>query len=105
MIRVSWPMALCAMVMSLAFIGTVRADDTMIDNPEYQSWAKFKTGTLVKYSSETNAMGNTTTMETTQTLKDLNADKATIETKTSMVVAGNKMDMPASTREVAAKIK
>jgi hypothetical protein len=104
MIRMSWPMALCAMVMSLAFVGTVRADD-MVDNPAYQSWAKFKTGTSVKYSTEAVVMGNTTTTETTQTLKDLNADKATIEIKTSMVMSGNKMDMPATTIDIPAKTK
>jgi hypothetical protein len=98
-------MVLCALAMSFALVGTVRADDTMIDNPAYQNWAKFKTGTLVKYSTEVNAMGNSTSTESTQTLKDLNADKATIEIKTSMVMSGNKMDMPPTTQEIPAKIK
>src|SRR5580658_9920796 len=98
-------MVACAFAITFALVGAARADDTMIDNPAYQSWAKFKPGTLVKYSSETNAAGNATSMEMTQTLKDINADKATIEVKMSMVMAGNKTDMPATTQEIPAKIK
>ena len=105
MIRFNWPMALCAFAMSFALIGTVRADDQMIDNPAYTSWAKFKAGTFVKYSTDVNAMGNASSSQTTTTLKDINPDKATVEIKTSMVVAGNKMDMPATTQEIPAKVK
>ncbi len=94
------PLALC-----LAFVATVKADDQMIDNPAYASWAKFKPGTFVKYTNETKAMGNTTSTEMTQTLKSVDPDKVTIEIKTSMVVAGNKMDMPATTQDLPAKIK
>jgi hypothetical protein len=103
MFRVSTLMVAFAML--FAMVGAVRADDTLSDNPAYQSWAKFKPGTLVKYSSNTNAAGNATTMEMTQTSKDVNADKATIEVKMSMVMAGNKTDMPATTQEIPAKIK
>ena len=105
MFRVSSLMVVFAFAMSFALVGAVRADDTMSDNPAYQSWAKFKPGTLVKYSSNTNAAGNATSMEMTQTLKDVNADKATVEVKMSMVMAGNKTDMPATTQEIPAKIK
>ena len=50
-------------------------------------------------------MGNASSMEMTQTLKDLNPDKATIEVKMTMVMSGNKTDMPATTQEIPAKIK
>jgi hypothetical protein len=105
MLRISFSTIACAIALSLGLIGTVRADDTLVDNPAYQSWAKFKAGTLVKYSTDTNAMGNTTSMEMTQTLKDINADNATVEVKMSMVMGGNKTDMPATTQMVPAKIK
>jgi len=105
MFRFSCLTIVCALAILSGLIGTVRADDTLIDNPGYQSWAKFKPGTLVKYSSDTNAMGNQTSMEMTQTLKDINADNATVEVKMTMVMAGNKTDMPATTQMVPAKIK
>ena len=106
MFRFSKLMALIAVAMSLAIVSFARADDETIDNPAYQAWAKFKPGTLVKYSTETNAMGNASTMETTQTLTDITPDKAMVEVKISMVVAGNKMDMPAQpAQEIPAKIK
>jgi hypothetical protein len=105
MIRLNWTMVLCAAAVTLALAGGARGDDSTTDNPTYQSWSKFKAGTLVKYSTEVNAMGNATSTETTKTLKDINPDKATVEVKTSMVVGGNKMDLPVSTEEVPAKIK
>lgn len=105
MFRGSLTFVVCAFAMSFGFISTVRADDTMIDNPAYTNWAKFKPGTLVKYSMEVNAMGNASSTETTQTLKNVAADKVTVEMKSSMVVAGNKMDMPPTLQEIPAKIK
>ena len=106
MFRFSKLMTLMAVAMSLAIISMARADDETIDNPAYQAWAKFKPGTLVKYTTDVNAMGNASSMETTQTLTDVTADKATVEAKVSMVVAGNKMDMPAQPpQDIPAKIK
>lgn len=77
----------------------------MGDNPAYQSWAKFKPGTMVTYSVDANTAGNTSSTQITQTLKDIDADKATIEVKMSMVMAGNKTDLPAMTHEIPAKIR
>jgi hypothetical protein len=105
MFRFSSSVAAFAFAMSFALVGAVRADDTMSDNPAYQSWAKFKPGTVVKYSTDANAGGNASSMEITQTLKGVDADKATIEVKMSMVMAGNKTDLPATTHEIPAKIK
>jgi len=95
----------CTFAITFALMGTARADDQMMDNPVYTSWAKFKAGTSVKYATDIKAMGNTTSTETTQTLKEITPDKATIEMKTSMVVAGSKMDMPPTNQEIPAKIK
>jgi hypothetical protein len=105
MFRFSSLMVACAFLVSFALAGAARADDTMSDNPAYQSWAKFKPGTMVRYSTDANAAGNMSSTEITQTLKDINPDKATIEVKMSMVMAGNKTDLPATTHEIAAKIK
>jgi hypothetical protein len=95
----------CSFAILFALTGIARADDTLVANPVYQSWAKFKPGTTVEYSTETNMMGNATSMEITQTLKEVNADKATIEVKMSLLVAGSKTEMPAATREIPVLMK
>jgi hypothetical protein len=69
--------------------GAVRADETMIDNPAYEGWAKFKPGTTVK---DTTSVTGGTTQECTTTLKDINADKATIEFKISSVISGEQFN-------------
>jgi hypothetical protein len=96
-------MGFCLAVVALT--GLARADDDMIDNPAYQAWAKFKQGTSVTYSTDSTAMGNTTSSTTTSKLTDLTPDKATVQVTTSMNVGGNKMDMPAQTQDIPAKIK
>jgi hypothetical protein len=97
--------ALGAVLICFAFIAIAHADDDMIDNPAYQSWAKFKAGTWVEYQTDSEAAGSKNAIVTTQTLKELTPEKATIVIQSSMVVAGKKMDMPAQTQELTAKIK
>ncbi|MGD0461058.1 MAG: hypothetical protein ABSB74_01085 [Tepidisphaeraceae bacterium] len=97
--------ALGAIMICLAWVAIAQADDDMIDNPAYQSWAKYKPGTWVKYQTDSEAMGSKNTIITTQTLKDLTPDKATVEILSSMSVSGNKMDMPPQLQEITAKIK
>jgi hypothetical protein len=92
-------------VISLALVSVARADDSLTDNPAYLSWAKFKPGTLVKYTNDTNAAGNATSIEITQTLKAVAPDQVTVEVKMTTVTAGNKTDMPPFTHQIAAKIK
>jgi len=86
-------------------IAAARADDTMVDNPAYQSWVKYKPGTLVKYSIESNSMGNVSTIVMMEVLKDVTPDNATVDLSMTMVVSGNKMDLPPTKREIPAKIK
>ncbi len=76
-----------------------------VDNPEYQNWSKGKAGSFVSSKMVSDFGGNKSEMEMTTTLKEISADKAVVETKTSMVVGGNKMDLPAQSRDVPAKIK
>jgi hypothetical protein len=97
--------ALGAVLICFAFVATAHADDDMIDNPAYQSWAKYKAGTWVQYQTDSEAAGSKNAIVTTQTLKEIAPDKATIVIQSSMVVAGNKMDMPPQTQEITAKIK
>ncbi len=75
-----------------------------IDNPTYKNWSKFKPGTSVTVAMESDVGGSKTIMETTTTLVEVNADKCVTESKMSMTVGGNKMDMPANKTDVMAKI-
>jgi hypothetical protein len=75
-----------------------------IDNPAYTQWAKFKEGTTVTTKSETDMAGNKSEMEITKTLTAISADKATIETKMTMINAGTPMALPAQSADIPAKI-
>ena len=95
--------AAIAVVGLFASTSTARAED--VDNPEYELWAKFKAGSYVVQKMESEAAGNKTNMEYTYTLKEITKAKAVVETKGVMTMAGNKMDIPASSREIPAKVK
>lgn len=75
-----------------------------IDNPQYTAWAKFKPGTSVTTQMQSDMGGSKTEIETTMTLVEINADKAVVENKSTMNMAGQKMDMPAQKTDVPAKI-
>lgn len=94
--------ALAALVVSLALPVSARAEQ--VENPEYKMWSGFKPGSSVTMKMVSEAAGNTTEMEMTHTLVEVNGDKAVVETKTKMVVAGNTMDMPAQKRDIPAKV-
>ena len=81
---------------------SARAED--IDNPEYEMWAKFKPGSFVVMKMESETGGNKADMEYTYTLKELTKEKAVVETKGHMMMGGNKIDIPASSRDIAAKV-
>lgn len=104
MLRSKSAIILSMAMICLALVNVVRADD-MIDNPAYQQWAKFNKGTSVTHTTESTSMNNTTTMTTTSTLSDLTPDKATVQVMPSVMVNGNKVDMPAQIQDIPAKIK
>ena len=101
MVRFAKGIVFCTAILASSLIA--RADD-MIANPAYESWAKTKAGSVVKYSQASEAMGSKSSGEMTQTLTEITPDAAKVEVKMTMTVAGNKMDMPASTLTIAAKI-
>lgn len=82
---------------------SARAED--IDNPEYEMWAKFKAGSFAVMKMETETGGNKSDMEYTYTLKEITKDKAVVETKGHMMMGGNKIDIPANSRDIPAKVK
>ncbi len=98
--RVTKSIAFCAAVLAFAFLA--RADDKAT-NPVYDSWAKVGVGTVVKLDQTTDAMGTRATMEMTQTLTEITPEAVKVEMKMTMVVAGNKTDLPAKTVTIAAK--
>jgi hypothetical protein len=73
------------------------------NNPAYESWAKHKPGTMIRTRMVSEAAGNKTQIETTQTLKEVTPEKVVLETKSSMEMMGQKMDQPAQPLEIPAK--
>jgi hypothetical protein len=95
------------MVMSavLAIGAMVCYAEDMVDNPAYKAWASFKAGAMVKTEMTTAAGEMKTQIEQTQTLKEVTAEKAVVEFKMTMVIAGNKTEMPAKNMDIPAKVE
>ena len=83
--------------------GNVMAEK--MKNPEYEMWAKFKPGAMSKLQGHSEAMGQKSEQTITTKLIDLTPEKAVVETTMSMMVGGNKMDMPGQKREVLAMVE
>lgn len=84
------------------FAGSAIAAE-MVDNPVYQSWAKFKPGTTVVYNHEIAAGTMTMNMEMTQKLIEVTPEKATVE-MTMTTSAMPNMNHPGRKSEIPAKI-
>ena len=76
--------------------GAVRAENASA----YDSWAKLKPGSSVTVKTISEASGQKTEMEMTYVLDSVTPEKAVVDVKTSMVVAGNKMDLPARKQDI-----
>ena len=79
--------AICVLGLIAVLVSPALADE-MVDNPAYQSWAKFKPGTEITYSNETSAAGMNMNMDMTHKLMDLSAEKATVETTIQSPMTG-----------------
>ena len=91
------------LVTSLALLaGRVGAED--VANPEYTGWSAFKVGASSTTETTTVSGGSTTTMKSTTKLVELTDAKAVVETTITMSVGGKDMDMPATKRDVPAKV-
>jgi hypothetical protein len=73
-------------------------------NPAYKSWASHKPGTMIKMKMDTEAAGNKTSTEMTQTLVDVSPEKVTVEMKSTINVAGQKIEAPATKQEILAAL-
>ena len=99
-------MSRLAIALTTLLLVPAAAQDEMEDNAEYKSWAKQKPKAWVKWAVETHTGALKMTSEVTWTLKELAADKAVIEEKTVMNVAG--AEKPAeytSSRSIPARVK
>lgn len=94
-------------LLSLSFVAAVAAfayGKDQIPNPEYENWKDCKAGSWVTVKTESVMNGRTTGFENTYKLLAIDADKATLETTMTMVINGKPMTMPASKRDIAAKL-
>jgi hypothetical protein len=80
------------------------AAQEMIDNPQYQEWAKWREGAFVTMRSESSSDGTVQAVMThTQKLKKLTAEKAVIEITGVTEAAGQTIKSPPMTLEIPAK--
>ena len=86
-LQTAWVAALVPLI-ALATPNAARAEEELVENPAYASWAAHKPGTKVVMDMVT-AMGPMNmTMELTQTLLEIDADKAVVETAVQANVPG-----------------
>ena len=88
--------AMCA----LSLMCSAGMAQEMVDNPAYQSWAKFKPGTTVMLTNQTDMGGMAMKMDMTYKLAELTPEKAVVEMTTKMPQAENTTKM-----EIMAKMK
>jgi hypothetical protein len=98
LLAVSLGVCLCASV-------SRAAEEEMVDNPTYKSWAKQKVGTAVTHEQST-AAGAAGTFKSTLTSKllEVNEDKAVVEISVKLDIAGAPAP-PAQKQNILAKIK
>ncbi|MBC7783100.1 MAG: hypothetical protein H7144_04605 [Burkholderiales bacterium] len=85
-------------------LGAASAGAEPVKNPEYENWAKFKTGAMSKVEVVSAAAGNETKQTIVTKLLEMSPEKAVVEMNISMDMMGTKMDMPAQKREIKAMI-
>jgi hypothetical protein len=93
------------MKLAIAFVLASLGVQEKIDNPQYALWKNFKPGTWVKHKMQMDANGQQMEMEMTTTLLEVNPDKVVTEVKSIMNMAGQKMDLPATKKDIEAKME
>jgi hypothetical protein len=83
---------------------TAPAAGELVDNPLYKNWAQFKPGSFTKMKFSQEMAGNKTESIVTQTLKELDAEKAVVVIEAKMLMNGQENPMPPQTLEVKAKV-
>src|SRR4051812_13051530 len=93
-----------AVVIVVGAAGVTARGADMVDNPQYQSWAKHKPGTSINLHNDTSAMGMSMIQQVVQTLTDVTPDKATVEIAVTMEMAGQKHDVKQK-HDIPAKVE
>ncbi len=91
-----------AAALLLAMVSSGLAE--MVKNPEYENWARFKPGAMVKLESKSIANGQELKAVTTSKLIEITPEKLVIEMTNSMEMMGQKMDSPPVKRDVSAEM-
>jgi hypothetical protein len=85
------------------FALAVPAAAETVESPQYKGWAGWKPGATVTMTSEAEAAGMKMTLTMTGVLKSVSAEKAVVESSSSSVVGGMKIDVPPAAVDVPAR--
>jgi hypothetical protein len=94
------PFRSMAAVCVLTLMCSAAIAQDLVDNPAYQSWAKFKAGTTVTLANDSNMGGMAMKMDLIYKLAELTPEKAVIEMTTRMPQGDTTSRM-----EILAKVK
>ena len=94
------PFRLMGAVIALTLMGSAAMAQEMVDNPAYQSWAKFKPGTTVTLTNQSSVGGMSMKMDMVYKLAELTPQKAVVEMTMKMPEGDNATKM-----EIMAKMK
>jgi hypothetical protein len=83
-------------------LGSVSLTAIADENPLYKSWARHNIGTSITTKTVSESMGQKTEMAIVMTLLEKSEERVVVETKMSMTVAGNTMDLPAQSMDIPA---
>ncbi len=72
---------------AVCLCASILAQD-LVDNPRYQDWSKYKPGTYIKMTSSSQVNGQQMQTAITTTLKELTPEKAVLETRSAVAIAG-----------------
>ncbi|MCK4659581.1 MAG: hypothetical protein KAV82_08695 [Phycisphaerae bacterium] len=96
--------ALCGVMFGLVSASSgLAAEEKKVDNPQYKHWAQFKPGSYATLKMVAIVAGTTSNVSMTRTLKEITAEKAVVEIKTIMQVAGQNMEQPPTLQPIPAK--
>jgi hypothetical protein len=87
-----------------AFGASAWAEEELVDNPAYTSWASHKPDTTVTHEMKMTASGMEMTTEMTQKLLEVTPDAAVIEVRTKTQVMGQTRESPAQKNTIKAKV-
>lgn len=92
-------MRLACFALLVLAAGSARAED--VENPEFASWSKFKTGAAVTHKSISTINGRASEQTQTHTLVEVAADKVVVEMRVTIVVQGNVLKPNAVRQEIS----